>query len=133
MLTSHKLEHILDLNCGAGDLLIYLATRLRQIVGVGIGADGFLVRRGNQAITAGDLEKRLIQVPANPVDVCVDTKRVFDRIGITTQLWGELDCILATNLFAEPGAARCRSLARQRHSNPFGDGQKFPQGPSAPH
>jgi len=82
-------------------MLIYLATKLKKIVGVGIDADPFMVRRANAAITAADLEKRLIAVPANPLDVCRDTTKTFDRIGISRQLWQELDLVLATNVFTD--------------------------------
>ena len=104
LLEKHERRHVLDLTCGSADLLLHLAKHVPMLVGVGLGADGFLVRRGNDAINAAALDKRLIAVTANPVDACINTQRVFDRIGISRQLWGELDCLIATHLAAEPGA-----------------------------
>jgi predicted transcriptional regulator len=104
LLDKHNRRHVLDLTCGSADLLLHLAQQIPMLVGVGLGADGFLVRRGNDAINAAALDKRLIAVTANPVDACLNTQRVFDRIGISRQLWGELDCLLATHLAGEPGA-----------------------------
>jgi SAM-dependent methyltransferase len=104
MLVKHRIGHVLDLSCGAGDLLMHLAKNTRTIVGVGIGMDGAAVRRANHAISESGLEKRLIAVTANPVDVCTETQRTFDRIGISRQLWDELDCLIAPQLFSELAA-----------------------------
>ncbi len=104
LLDKHHRRHVLDLTCGSADLLLFLAQKIPMLVGVGLGADGFLVRRGNDAINAAGLDKRLIAVTANPVEACLNTQRIFDRIGISRQLWGELDCLLATHLATEPGA-----------------------------
>ncbi len=101
VLEKQALEHILDVTCGSGELLIHLAMHLPRMVGVGIGSDGFLVRKANEAITATGLEKRLIAVPANAVECCTQTKRAFERVGISRQLWQELDCLIVTNLFSE--------------------------------
>jgi SAM-dependent methyltransferase len=101
MLAKHGCTHVLDLSCGAGDLLMHLAQHTKNIVGVGIGMDGPAVRRANQAITRMGLEKRLIAVTANPADVCLETQRTFDRIGISRQLWDEIDCLIAPQLFSE--------------------------------
>jgi SAM-dependent methyltransferase len=101
VVAGHKLTHLLDIACGAGDLLLHAASRLKKVVGVGIGNDGITVRRANTAITAADLESRLIAVNANPIDVCLDTKRIFDRIGISRQLWEEVDGLVAMNVFSE--------------------------------
>src|SRR4029078_1515845 len=59
ILQKHKLANVLDLSCGAGDLLMHLAANTKNIVGVGIGSDGQAVRRANQAITDRKLERRL--------------------------------------------------------------------------
>ena len=101
VVSGQKLTHLLDIACGTGDLLLHAAGRLKKIVGVGIGGDGIAVRRANIAITAADLESRLIAVSANPLDVCLDTKRIFDRIGISRQLWEEVDGVIAMNVFSE--------------------------------
>lgn len=99
-----KFTHLLDLACGAADLLIHLARVSTQIVGVGVANDGSLVRKANAAISAAGLEKRFIAVTANPLEVLTETKRVFDRIGISQQLWHEIDCILACNVLGEATA-----------------------------
>ena len=102
----NKLSHLLDVTCGSGELLIHLATHLKNVVGVGVGNDGILVRQANSAITRSELEKRLvIAVAAGAVDVCLDTRRVFDRIGIWGSLWEEIDCIIATGLSGGSGGA----------------------------
>ena len=77
-----------------------------------MGADALAVRRANAQITEADLEKRLIAVAANPVDVCTDTQRTFDRIGISRQLWNELDCLIATHVFSELAAANGNDAAQ---------------------
>jgi len=99
MLKSHNCTHLLDLTCEGGDLLMYAAKHSRNIVGVGIGEGD--IRRTNRAIASNDLAKRLIAIAANPMEICNDTKRTFARIGISKQLWDEIDCILACNLFSE--------------------------------
>ncbi len=104
LIAEKNLSHLLDLNCGAGDLLVYLATQVKNVVGVGICADGTLSRRANEAITAAKLEKRLIAVPANPLEALTGTRATFERIGISRQLWTDLDCLIATNIFAEAQA-----------------------------
>jgi SAM-dependent methyltransferase len=104
MMTKKSFGHVLDLACGAGDLLMYLAGNTKNIVGVGIGMDGPAVRRANQAITERGLEKRLIAVAANPLEICTDTERTFSRIGLSRQLWDELDCLVAPLLFSEMAA-----------------------------
>lgn len=101
LVAKHHFAHLLDLSCGSGELLIHLASKLKKVVAIGIGADTPLVRRANSAITAADLEKRLIAVPANPLDVCRDTQKTFDRIGISRQLWQELDLVIATSIFTD--------------------------------
>jgi hypothetical protein len=53
MLKSNNCSHLLDLACGAGDLLIHLARNSKNIVGVGIGTDSAAVRRANRAISGG--------------------------------------------------------------------------------
>ena len=90
--------------------------RHKRVVGVGIGGDGFAVRRANEAIAKADLEKRLIAVTASPVDVCANTERTFDRIGISRQLWKEINCVMASHFFSEY-AARRRGMGsgRRRH------------------
>jgi len=101
LVAKYKLTHLLDICCGSGGLLVHLATTHKRVVGVGIGSDGVSVRRANDAITAADLEKRLIAVTASPFDVCIETQRTFDRIGVSHQLWKEINGIIATNLFSE--------------------------------
>ncbi|MCL2640627.1 MAG: hypothetical protein FWD53_07275 [Phycisphaerales bacterium] len=98
-LKAHSCTHLLDLTAGTGDLLMYAAKNSRNIVGVGIGEGD--IRRTNRAIASNDLAKRLIAIAANPIEICNDTKRTFARIGISKQLWDEIDCILACNLFSE--------------------------------
>ena len=100
-IAKQKLTHLLDLSCGVGELLIDVAARFKQVVGVGVGADAMAVRRANDAIDKARLDKRLIAVTANPFDLCLETQRTFDRIGISRQLWKELDCLIALNLFSE--------------------------------
>jgi SAM-dependent methyltransferase len=101
LVAKYKLAHLLDIGCGAGDLLIHVARRHKAVVGVGIGPDGLTVRRANAAITAADLETRLIAVTANPFDACVETQRTFDRIGVSRQLWKSLKGVIAVGLFSE--------------------------------
>jgi hypothetical protein len=96
-----KLTHLLDITCGSGDLLVHIARQNKRMVGVGMGLDPAAVRRANDAIAAADLEKRLIAVPANPVGICVETQRTFDRIGISRQLWKSVDGLMAAHLFCE--------------------------------
>ncbi|MGN6369743.1 MAG: hypothetical protein ACTHN5_15905 [Phycisphaerae bacterium] len=101
IVAQNNLGHLLDLNCGAGDLLIHLAQQVKNVVGVGISADGTLSRRANAAIAAAQLEKRLIAVPANPLEALTSTRATFERIGISRQLWTDLDCLIAVNIFTE--------------------------------
>ncbi|HUO08236.1 MAG TPA: hypothetical protein VM008_08060 [Phycisphaerae bacterium] len=104
LIASRHFSHLLDLNCGAGDLLMYLAKQHKNAVGVGICADGALSRRANTAFSAAELEKRLISVPANPLEALGNTRATFERIGISRQLWTDLDCLIATNIFSETHA-----------------------------
>jgi len=106
MVAKHRLAHLLDITCGTGDLLIHVASHHKRVVGVGTGSDGIAVRRANAAIAKADLEKRLIAVTANPADVCTETQRTFDRIGISRQLWKEINCIVAVNFFGEYAAQK---------------------------
>ncbi len=106
-----KFTHLLDLTCGSGDLLMHVLTQHKNIVGVGIGSDSGAVRKANDAITGADLDKRLIAVSANPLDICTDTHRTFDRIGVSRQLWKGFDCLIATNLLTDI-AARPEELGR---------------------
>jgi SAM-dependent methyltransferase len=101
LVAKHKLTHLLDITCGTGDLLIQAARAHKAVVGVGIGGDGLTARRANAAIAAADLESRLIAVTASPLDVCVETQRTFDRIGVSRQLWKSLKGVLAVALFSE--------------------------------
>jgi len=117
LLARHRLDHVLDLACGAGDLLMHLASSTKNIVGVGIGSDGPCVRRANKAIAEKNLEKRLIAVTANPLEVCTDTERTFERIGLSKQLWDGLDCIVAPQLFSEL-AAREHTAAASAGAQP---------------
>jgi predicted transcriptional regulator/SAM-dependent methyltransferase len=105
LVARHRCSHLLDVACGTGDLLIYLAQQLKKIVGVGIGADPLMVRRANSVITAADLETRLIAVAAAPLDVCTDTPRAFDRIGLSRQLWNELDLLILSSVLSDLAAA----------------------------
>lgn len=104
VVAKYRLAHLLDITCGTGDLLMHVAGRHKRVVGVGIGSDGFAVRRANEAIAKADLEKRLIAVTASPVDVCAHTERTFDRIGISRQLWKEINCVIASHFFSEYAA-----------------------------
>ncbi len=106
MVGEHRLAHLLDITCGAGDLLIHVAQQHKRVVGVGTSGDGMAVRRANAAIAKADLEKRLIAVTANPADVVVETQRTFDRIGISRQLWKEIQGIVAVNFFSEYAAQK---------------------------
>ena len=81
--------------------MVHIAKSNKRVVGVGMGSDAIAVRKANEVMGAADLEKRLIAVPANPVDVCVETQRTFDRIGISRQLWKSIDGVITTNLFCE--------------------------------
>lgn len=101
LIAQYRLAHVMDLNCGSGDLLMHIAQAHKRVVGVGIGIDGIAVRKANAAITAADLEKRLIAVTASPYDVCTDTQRTFDRIGVSRQLWKEISGLVAVGLFSE--------------------------------
>jgi len=101
LLKKNHCTHILDLACGNGELLIDVATRLNNVVGVGIGSDGAAVRNANNAISTHGLEKRLIAVTGNVVDVATDTRRTFERIGISTALWQELNCLVLVNVLGE--------------------------------
>jgi SAM-dependent methyltransferase len=101
LVAKHKLTHLLDICCGAGELLVHIAHQNKRVVGVGMGNDAGAVRKANEAVETAGLEKRLIAVPANPADVCVETQRTFDRIGVSRQLWKSMDCVIATNLFGE--------------------------------
>ncbi len=100
LIDRHKLKQLLDISSGACTLLLYLARKLKNVVGVGMGADAMAVRRANAHITQADMEKRLIAVTANPIDICTDTARTFDRIGISRQLWNDLDCLIAMHVFS---------------------------------
>ncbi len=111
LIAKHKLSHVMDISCGAGDLLMHIAREHKRVVGVGIGADAIAVRRANAAITAADLEKRLIAVAASSFDVCTQTQRTFDRIGVSRQLWKEINGLVATGLFSEL-TARPEDIAR---------------------
>jgi SAM-dependent methyltransferase len=111
VLVKQGCTHLLDLACGAGDLLMHLAKNTRNIVGVGIGTDGGAVRRANRTIAGKGLEKRLIAVAASPLEVCADTRRTFDRIGISKQLWDEIDCLIAPTLFSELAAKDAQGSA----------------------
>jgi SAM-dependent methyltransferase len=111
LVAKYKLAHLLDICCGTGELLVHVATAHKRVVGVGIGSDGISVQKANAAITAADLEKRLIAVTASPFDVCIDTQHTFDRIGVSRQLWKAINGILATNLFSEL-TARPDEIAR---------------------
>ena len=101
LVAKYKLTHLLDITCGTGDLLVQVARAHKAVVGVGIGGDGLTVRRANAAITAADLESRLIAVTASPLDVCVETQRTFDRIGVSRQLWKSIKGVAAVGLFSE--------------------------------
>lgn len=96
--------HVLDLGCGAGTLLVRLAQRLSKVVGVGVCEDGVLVRQANSAITAAGLEKRLIAVTANAIEICTTTQRALDRISVSQQLWEKFDCLIACGVFTDVAA-----------------------------
>jgi hypothetical protein len=97
----HRCSHLLDLQCGAGELLISLAENVRSVVAVGIAADDESAHRANTAFEAVKAEKRLIAIPADPADILTDTPRAFERIGISRQLWSEIDLLLLPLLFAD--------------------------------
>jgi hypothetical protein len=59
-----------------------------------------LVRQANDLIDKLQLEKRLIAIPANPVQVCSETRRTFERIGVSLQLWEKFDGLLAVGLLS---------------------------------
>ena len=111
-----KATHVLDLNSGTGELLVRLAKATRDVAGVGVCADGPAVRRSNDTITAQGLEKRLIAVVGNGIEVCSDTRDTFERLGISTSFWEKVDCIVACNVFAElagrDAASAIAALAR---------------------
>jgi SAM-dependent methyltransferase len=111
LVAKHRCSHLLDIACGTGELLIFLARQLKKIVGVGIGADPMMVRRANTAITAADLETRLIAVSASPLDISTDTLRAFDRIGLSRQLWNEIDLLLLSSVLSDLAAASADPIA----------------------
>ena len=103
---------VLDLNCGGGELLIQLATAKKELVGVGLCPDAPVGAAG-QCTDSGvpQLDKRLIAIPTAAVDALTDTRRAFDRAGISPQLWERFDCLLAIGLFSEQ-LAQDRQLAQ---------------------
>lgn len=92
---------LLDLNCGTGELLTLLGAERKEVVGVGISADGMMVRQANDLITQRSLDKRLIAVPAPALELCIDARQAFDRVGISPQLWERFDCLIACTFFSD--------------------------------
>jgi hypothetical protein len=93
--------HVLDLNCGTGELLIRLGKATKNLAGVGVGGDGLSVRKANEAVTRAGFEKRFIAVAGTPMDVCMETREAFERLGISTAFWESVDCVVATGVFGE--------------------------------
>jgi len=91
--------HVLDLGCGGGTLLVELARRAAKVVGVGICDDGMLVRQANDAITAAGLDKRLLAVGANAVEVCANPRLALERVSVSQQLWEQFNCLIACGVF----------------------------------
>lgn len=121
LVKEHRFSHLLDLQCNAGELLIHLAEKLRTVVAVGITPDDESAHRANTAFEAVKLEKRLIAIPADPADVLTDTRRAFERIGISRQLWSEMDLLLLPLLYADTPrdpAAVAKTLAAARKQFP---------------
>ncbi len=106
----HGLTHILDLGCGGGTLLVRLAQSDANIVGLGVCEDGILVRHANAAITAAGLEKRLIAVTANAIEICTTTQRALDRISVSQQLWEKFDGLIACGVFTDVAAKDPQAL-----------------------
>jgi SAM-dependent methyltransferase len=96
--------HVLDLGCGGGTLLVRLAQRAPKVVGVGVCEDGVLTRQANAAIAAATLEKRLIAVNANPIEICTTTQRALDRVSVSQQLWEKFNCLIACGVFTDIAA-----------------------------
>jgi SAM-dependent methyltransferase len=100
----HNATHVLDLNCGPGTLLVRLALRAPKVVGVGVCEDGVLTRQANAAIANATLEKRLIAVNANPIEICTTTQRALDRVSVSQQLWEKFNCLIACGVFTDIAA-----------------------------
>lgn len=107
--------HVLDLHTDGGQLLTHLAAASKKIAGVGVSSDGTLVRQANDLIADKRLEKRLIAVPASPVEVALNPREAFARTGITPALWEKFDIILLPRLLSELLTAdRPRAIAALR-------------------
>ncbi|HVS70333.1 MAG TPA: hypothetical protein VHQ47_03675 [Phycisphaerae bacterium] len=101
LIREHRFSHLLDVQCGTGELLLAMAKKIRGVVGVGIGADDAACHRANTAFSEASMEKRLIAVPGAAADVLGDTRRSFERIGISKQLWRDLDLVILSMLFSD--------------------------------
>ncbi|HVX84269.1 MAG TPA: hypothetical protein VH253_05590 [Phycisphaerae bacterium] len=101
LVREHRFSHLLDVQCGNGELLLEMGKRIRGVVGVGIGADDAACHRANTAFAEAAMEKRLIAVPGAAAEVLGDTRRSFERIGISKQLWRDLDLVILPMLFSD--------------------------------
>lgn len=104
ILKSNKVTHLLDLNCGAGDFILYAAQEDRNLVGVGIGGDGLLVRQANERINAAGFDRRFLAVPASVAEVCIAPRRHLERIGVSQQLWERFNMIVLMDALTEIAA-----------------------------
>jgi hypothetical protein len=102
-LAAAGVAQVLDLCGGSGDLLCYLAQQRRELIGVGISSEVPLARQANALIDKQKLDKRLIAIPADPVDVCTNTGPTFERIGVSRPLWEKFDGLLAIGFLGGSG------------------------------
>jgi len=96
-----KGTHIIDLHCGTGALLAQVAAKMPALVGVGLESDGTTVRAANELFAAEKIDKRFLAVPASGADAMTDTRRTFERTGISQQLWDKLDVVVACGMFGD--------------------------------
>lgn len=94
-------RHVLDLNCGTGEFLVGAAMRNKNLVGVGLCADAACERAANALIAKQKLDRRLIAIAAGALEVCSDTQRVFERLGISRALHVKLDCVVGVGAFSD--------------------------------
>lgn len=104
ILRQEKVSHLLDLNCGAGDLILHVAQAERSVVGVGIGGDGVLVRQANEKINAAGYDRRFLAVAANIIEVCLSPRKHLERIGVSQQLWERFEAVVLVDALTEVAA-----------------------------
>lgn len=104
ILKENKVTHLLDLNCGAGDLILNVAQAERSIVGVGVGGDGLQVRQANERINAAGFDRRFLAVAANIAETCIAPRRHLERIGVSQQLWERFNAVVLIDALTEIAA-----------------------------